>query len=394
VTATTVDTDDARWIDDDASLAGLVDILVDAPRYAMDTEFHRERTFFPQLALVQIAWGDADTGGVALVDPLAVDVTALARLFGSPALAVMHAAQQDIDVLTHTVGSVPARLYDTQLAAGFLGYGTPSLASLVQREVGASPPKGDRLTDWLSRPLTESQRRYAIGDVSYLFELHDRLGAKLADLGRTTWVEEACEELRTRRVSGTTPEQAWLRLKDARSLRPRARAVAQAVASWRERRAAEIDQPVRHVLADLAVLGIAQRQPTTVEELGSTRGVDGRLSRSRLAEGLLEAVRAGREADPPDAPRGTVELDRSMRPAVTLISAWISQVARDEQLDTELLATRHDIVELLSAPESSRLRAGWRAELLGDGVAALVSGRSGLTFDGAGRLVLTAVSRH
>ncbi|MEJ7719140.1 MAG: ribonuclease D [Ilumatobacteraceae bacterium] len=161
-------------------------------------------------------------GGVALVDPLAVDVTALARLFGSPALAVMHAAQQDIDVLTHTVGSVPARLYDTQLAAGFLGYGTPSLASLVQREVGASPPKGDRLTDWLSRPLTESQRRYAIGDVSYLFELHDRLGAKLADLGRTTWVEEACEELRTRPVSGTTPEQAWLRLKDARSLRPRA----------------------------------------------------------------------------------------------------------------------------------------------------------------------------
>ncbi|MDQ3176868.1 MAG: HRDC domain-containing protein, partial [Actinomycetota bacterium] len=303
-------------------------------------------------------------------------------------------AQQDIDVLTHTVGSVPARLYDTQLAAGFLGYGTPSLASLVQREVGASPPKGDRLTDWLSRPLTESQRLYAIGDVSYLFELHDRLGAKLADLGRTTWVEEACEELRTRPVSGTTPEQAWLRLKDARSLRPRARAVAQAVASWRERRAAEIDQPVRHVLADLAVLGIAQRQPTTVEELGSTRGVDGRLSRSRLAEGLLAAVRAGSEADPPDAPRGTVELDRSMRPAVTLISAWISQVARDEQLDTELLATRLDIVELLSAPESSRLRAGWRAELLGDGVADLVSGRSGLTFDGAGRLVLTAVSGH
>ncbi|MEZ5248574.1 MAG: ribonuclease D [Ilumatobacteraceae bacterium] len=121
---------------------------------AIDTEFHRERTCFPKLALVQLGWDDQ----IVLVDPIAVDVTPLRRLFASPAVAVFHAAQQDLDVLTHSVGSVPARMFDTQLAAGFTGYSTPSLQSLLHAELGVNASKGDRLTDWLRRPLTADQQ--------------------------------------------------------------------------------------------------------------------------------------------------------------------------------------------------------------------------------------------
>ncbi len=192
-----------RWIDRQADFDDLVQTLLEAPRYALDTEFHRERTYFPKLALVQVAWRTPDGQELALIDPLAVDVTPFGKLFSSDALCVIHAAQQDLDVLTHAVGSVPARMFDTQLAAGFVGYGTPSLVSLLQGEIGISPPKGDRLTDWLRRPLSDSQRQYAAVDVEYLLEVHERLVAQLAEVGRIAWAEDACEELRTRPTSGS-----------------------------------------------------------------------------------------------------------------------------------------------------------------------------------------------
>lgn len=379
----------ARWIDQRGELEELVDRLVAEPRYAIDTEFHRERTYFPKLALVQLAWD----GGLALVDPLVADAGALRRLFAAEALAVAHAAQQDLDVLHHSVGAIPRHLYDTQIAAGFVGYGTPSLVSLVQGELGITPPKGDRLTDWLRRPLTEAQRIYAAADVASLLELHDRLDARLAALGRQAWVRDACEELRTRPATGTEPDMAWTKLKDARSLRSRSRAVAQAVAAWRERTAMETDTPVRQVLPDLAILGIAQRQPASLDELGQARGVDDRHRKGRIAREVLAAVDAGRHAAPPPAPNGVDDLDRTLRPAVTLVSAWVSQVARNERIDTALLATRADLVAFLRGDPDARLGVGWRGELLGEGIRRLVSGHAGLTFDGEGGLRLIDVAR-
>jgi ribonuclease D len=313
-----------RWVDRQAELDAVIDEVLTRAAYAIDTEFHRERTYFPTLALLQLAWDDE----LVLVDPLAVDVTSLARLFDSEVEAVFHAAQQDLDVLTHSVGSVPRRFFDTQIAGGFLGYGTPSLVSILNGELGVNPPKGDRLTDWLRRPLTEAQREYAASDVAYLLELRDGLVRRLDERGRAAWVAEACEELRRRPASGTNPDDAWARLKDARGLRPRARAVAQAVAAWRERAAMERNIPVRQILPDLAILGIAQRQPTTEKELGQARGVDDRFGRL----GLL--------AGEPDA----------------------------------------------------RLAHGWRAEVLGDGISRLVAGHAGLTFDREGGLRLVDVS--
>jgi ribonuclease D len=375
----------AELVTCDDDLDALVDTLLAQPRYAMDTEFHRERTYHPRLALVQVAWD----GGSALVDPLAVDVTRLARLLEGPPLAVLHAAQQDLDVLSRTVGAVPARLFDTQLAAGFLGYATPSLASLLAGELRVRLPKGDRLTDWLHRPLTAEQTEYALADVDHLLALHDRLVAQLTELGRLGWAEEECELLRTRPTGPAEPEQAWRRLKDLRSLNPRARGVAAAVAAWRERRAAAIDQPLRSVLPDLAVLGIAQRAPRTMEELRRCRGVDERHTRGQPAADLLAAVAVGVAGPPPPEPDGAEEaLDRALRPAATLVSAWISQLARDERIDTSLLGTRSDILDLLSGAADARLAHGWRAELVGDGVRRLVHGEAAIAFDGRGNLLL------
>jgi ribonuclease D len=339
-----------------------------------------------------VAWRGPGGQELALVDPLAVDVTPFGKLFSSPALCVIHAAQQDLDVLTHAVGSVPSRMFDTQLAAGFVGYGTPSLVSLLQGEIGISPPKGDRLTDWLRRPLTDSQRQYAAVDVEYLLEVHERLVAQLAAVGRLSWAEDACEELRTRPTSGSSPEDAWLRLKDARSLRPSARAVAQSVAAWRERRAMRSDVPVRQVLPDLAILGISQRAPSSTKELSQARGVDDRHARGGIAEEILDAVRVGTSSPPPSPPPSVDDLDRNMRPAVALVSAWVGQLARDERLDPSLLATRADIVAFLRGDDDARLGAGWRNELVGDGIRRLVGGEAGLTFDPEGRLRLHAVS--
>jgi ribonuclease D len=376
-----------RWIADSAELREYIGRLLHESRYALDTEFHRERTYFPKLALLQIA----GAGEIVLIDPLACDLSPLRDLFATGALAVLHAAQQDLDVLTHAVGAVPKRLYDTQLAAGFLGYSTPSLVSLLQSELKVAAAKGDRLTDWLRRPLTADQCEYAAADVAHLFALHDRIEQQLAHLGRTSWADDACADLLQKPVSGTAPELAWTRLKDVRVLKPRARGVARAVAAWRERRAMAIDSPVRQVLPDLAILGIAQKQPRTLAELAQSRGVDERHTKGVLAKEILEAVAAG-AADEVALPAGEGdELDRNLRPAVTLVSAWVGEVARRERIDATMLATRSDLVAFLRGDTDARLGLGWRQQIIGDGINRLVSGTAALTFDGKGGLELIEV---
>jgi len=376
-----------EWVADQATFESIVDELCAEPRYAIDTEFHRDRTYYPKLALVQIGWG----GRIVLIDPLAVDVRSLRRLFASPSIAVFHAAQQDLDVLTHVCGAVPEFMFDTQIAAGFIGYSTPSLASLLQGELNVSASKGDRLTDWLRRPLTAEQQQYAANDVAHLLELHDRLVASLVGRGRLEWAADACEELRTRPAGAIDPEQAWLRLKDVRVLKAKARGVAQAVAAWRERRAAQADVPPRQILPDLAVLGISQKHPTTVAELSHARGVDERHSRGALGTEIVAAVKDGLGRDVSLPASDGDDLDRALRPAVTLVSAWVGEVARTEKIDATLLATRNDLVSLLRGDPAARLASGWRHELLGDGIRRLVEGRAALTFDGRGGLRLVPV---
>lgn len=362
----------------------MVDELASIDRYAIDTEFHREKTYYPQLALVQISWRDR----IVLIDPLAIDPRRLGRLFNSNALAVVHAAQQDLEVLKHSCGVVPRRIFDTQLSAGFLGYSTPSLASLVQSEFKIILPKADRLTDWLRRPLSEAQIAYAASDVEYLLQLHDRLTERLNAQGREEWAQQACEELRVRPNGPVDPTLAWLRIKEVRALRGRARGVAQSVAEWRERKAMAADIPPRRVISDMALLSIAQKMPISESELLQSRGIEARQLGGTIIQDLLNAVMEGVTRDQRAPSTEPEDVDRDLRPAVTLISAWVGELARQHHIDVALLATRSDITALLRDQPEARLAHGWRAHIVGDDIKRLVSGRAGISFDSRGGLRL------
>jgi ribonuclease D len=372
-----------HFIADDAALRDVVNDARSAPIYALDTEFHRERTYFPRLALVQLQWGNTNV----LIDPLAVDPRGLAELLCGSGLAVLHASQQDLEVLRYAVGEVPSRLFDTQLAAGFIGYSTPSLAALAQSQLKVTLSKGDRMTDWMRRPLTASQCSYARSDVAYLEQLFERISSRVDQLGRSSWVSEACEELRLRPWGESNPEDAWLRIKDARALKGEARGVAQALAAWRERRAMATNIPLRRVMSDMALLGIAQAAPRSTEDLAHARGVDERYLSGSIAREILAAVKEGRERIVELDSQAHDPLEKRLRPAVTLVTAWIGELARTAEIDPMLVATNRDIVALLAGGES-RLAHGWRRDLVGRDIERLLKGESGLSFDGDGRLRL------
>jgi ribonuclease D len=374
------------WIDAESDLDRLVDVLTAEPEIALDTEFHRERTYYPHVALVQLAWGD---GQVALVDALAVDLMRLAPIITGPATIVMHAAVQDLEVLVRMCGAVPTRLFDTQIAAGFAGYNNPSLVTLVEGVLSLRLPKGDRLADWLRRPLSAEQCEYAAADVAHLIALRRWLIDRLNTDGRESWAEDECAEMLRRAALPRDPNEAWWKVKEARQLRGRAIGVAQSVAAWRERRAGETNQPVRFVLPDLALVSIAQRPPSDIEGLRRVRGLDDRHLRGIVPEELLAAITEGLSL-----PRNRLrlpaagEVERELRPAVALISAWVAQLGRQLHIDTTMLATRADVEALLRGDERARLAHGWRAEVLGQDIRRLVEGRAAIAFDGNGNLVL------
>jgi ribonuclease D len=373
-----------QFVVDTDSLDALCGQIAGEEYYAVDTEFHTERTYYPRLALIQLAWAD----NVALVDPLAVDLQPLARIFSGPGIAVAHAAGQDIDVLETACGAVPSIVFDTQIVAGFLGMSSPSLARLVDQVLGISLPKADQLSDWLQRPIPDRQITYAAGDVAYLLELRRIITERLEDLGRLTWALEECAEVLSVRRRQVVPEELWWKMGDTRKLSGRSRGVAQEVAAWRDRRAAAVDRPRRTVLSDLALLVIAQRPPRNRQELQQTRGVDGRhLAQGGAAE-ILDAVTRGLALSPDELRLPPEGKEAQVPPAaVAVCTGLVRQIADDLCFDQGLLATRADIANLLNG-EPSRLDVGWRSSLAGDPLRRLIGGEVAAAFDPGGKLVL------
>jgi ribonuclease D len=373
-----------------ANLDALCTEISSEPYYALDTEFHTERTYFPRLALIQVGWADK----VALVDPLAVDPTPLAQVFAGPGIAVAHAAEQDVDVLETACGEVPATVFDTQIVAGFLGMSTPSLARLIDQMLGVTIPKADQLSDWLTRPISDRQITYAAGDVAYLLELRTVLTGQLEEIGRLTWALEECAQVLAARRKAVNPEELWWKMGDVRRLSGRSRGVAQEVAAWRDRHAAEVDRPRRHVLSDLALLAIAQRPPRNRQELQQTRGVDGRHLAQGAAAEILDAIARGLALTP-----GEIRLPPDGREAqappaaIAVCAGLVRQIADDLHFDQSLLATRFDISNLLCG-EPSRLDAGWRSSIAGDPIRRLMAGDVAAAFNPDGTLVLEERSRR
>jgi ribonuclease D len=338
-----------------------------------------------------VAWesGPERHQHVALIDPLAVDPELLGRVLAGPSLMVAHAATQDLEVLSRACGVTPSRLFDTQVAAGFVGHGSASLASLTERFLHVRLTKGDRLTDWNRRPLTESQVSYAASDVAHLLALADAISAQLSARGRLTWAQEECATLLARPQSETDPDEAWWKLRDNRHLQGASRAIAQEVAAWREEKARALDIQPRMVLADLALLSIAHSPPATVTALRETRGIDARHLRGGAEEEIMAAVSRGKTLPAKGLHLAQAEpMSKELRPAVTLATAWVAQLSRDEEVDAALLATRTDVVDFLSGKPGARLGQGWRAGLVGAPLRRLANGEASLALDGHGRLLL------
>jgi ribonuclease D len=364
---------DFDWITDQAVFDALVDELSDTSAYALDTEFHRERTYLPQLAVVQLATRDR----IALIDALSVDVHALSRAFQSDAVCVMHAGSQDLEILELVSGAVPRRMFDTQIAALFCGYRTSSLGKLVEGFLDVRLDKSAQLTDWTRRPLPEADLRYAASDVAHLLELRDTLVSRLDDRGRLQWAEEEIERLRSKDRSPPDPETLWWKLRGKTKLGGRARGVAQELAAWRDQVAKKQNRPPRTVLSDMALLALAQRPARNTEQLRGVRNLD--LRRFKHTDQLLSAIERGTQLPknavrlPPKKPENLPNVEG----VIALCLAWLAQRAGEEDLDVSVLGTRDDVTSLVLA-QPSRLSSGWRDTLVGSELRAIIDGTAGL----------------
>ncbi len=371
---------------DNGRFASLVAELMDAEAYAIDAEFHGESSYYPRLAVLQVATPTR----TAVVDATLVDVSPLRAVLEGPGLMVAHAGEQDLQVLLRATGAIPARMLDTQIAAGFLGFGSPSLAKLVGELLGVRLEKGARMSDWFKRPLTPEQITYAASDVLHLLELRRVIEERLVADGRLEWAYEESEV--HRRVRQPDVSAAWWRVKGYRQLRGRSRGVAQELAAWRETTAMSTDKPARRILADEALMLLAERPPASARDMPTSRLFDVRRFSADILDGLMAAVARGL-ALPPEAMRlpPDSDLPPHLHPLAALLSAWIAQQARDLSIDGALLATRTDIETYLRRVPDNRLERGWRASLVGSTVATIMAGTAGVAYDGHGRLVLVDV---
>ncbi|MBL4869568.1 MAG: ribonuclease D, partial [Robiginitomaculum sp.] len=259
------------------------------PFLVVDTEFMREKTFFSQLCLVQIATPNDE----AILDPLAehIDLSSfLDLLMDKNIIKVMHAARQDMEIFYKLCGQVPAPLFDSQLAAMALGFGdSVGYMALVKGRLGINLDKGARFTDWSRRPLSEKQLSYAIGDVTHLRDLYPDMVKELADKGRTAWVEEETKGLLDKNLYSFDPERAWMRMKP-RQFRRDYLSVLKAVTAWREREAIHHNIPRNRVIKDDGIYDIAQRKPRTLQELGNLRGVPNGFERRKNSDRLIKVI--------------------------------------------------------------------------------------------------------
>lgn len=374
-----------HWIETQDEFRWLLAQLVLCSEIALDTEFHREKTYYPKLALLQIGW----SGGVALIDPFLVDLSQLKEVFSSPVEVVLHAGTQDLDILARTVGGLPQSIFDTQIAAGFVGFSNPSLAALTERILGLNLPKGDRLTDWTRRPLSDGQLRYAAADVAHLVELKNQIEKQLEEMDRLEWARDESRLLLARDRSESPPERAWWKIKEGRHLHGPSRKVAQQLAAWRELRAARLDIPPRYVLSDLAVAAIAQDLPQSSSALSALRGVDSRFLANGVDREILSVVQSGRNlADEELCVPANDERAKRLKPVASLAVTWVAQMAQTLKIDPLLLATRSDIEAFLNGDRNARLSDGWRNAVLGEPILKLSRGEFALAVNGYGELVL------
>lgn len=349
---------------------------------AVDTEFMRERTYWPVLCLVQVAGPEE----AAAIDALApgIDLDPLLDLMAQEStIKVFHAARQDVEIFFYLSGKVPSPLFDTQVAAMVCGFGdAASYQTLAAKLAGAALDKSSRFTDWSHRPLTDRQIQYALEDVTHLRTVYDKLQQRLASNGRAAWFAEEMAGLSDPATYRMEPYEAWRRFRLRGRVERRLFAVLREVAAWRETAAQQRNLPRGRIVRDEAILEIAAHAPKTIEALSRTRSLGKGVAEGRLGGDILEAVRRGLALSATIEPPQSAKADPppGLGPTVELLRVLLKQRCEEHQVAQKLVASADDL-EAIAADDEAPVPAlsGWRRQMFGGDAVALKRGRLALT---------------
>jgi ribonuclease D len=350
---------------------------------AVDTEFMRERTYWPKLCLAQVAGPD----DAAAIDALAegIDLAPLDELMANAkVLKVFHAARQDLEIFYLRMNKVPQPLFDTQVAAMVCGHGeAASYESLATKLAKAKIDKSSRFTDWSRRPLSERQISYALSDVTHLRVVYEKLRRQLEKSGRLSWITEEVAVLNDPATYRADPEQAWRRLKP-RGASPRLLGTLKEVAAWRERTAQRIDIPRQRLLRDEQLLEIASHAPKTTEDLAMTRGLGRGFAEGWQGRELMEAIERARQVPDAELPTRDKPPEQLRAPSavVDLLRTLLRLKAEQAGVAGRLVASADELDRLAAGKRDIAALRGWRREVFGSDAVDLIEGRLALSLAG------------
>jgi ribonuclease D len=367
-----------QYINTQEQLDQLCERIKKEPWLALDTEFLREKTYYPKFCLLQIATPE----WVVCVDPLALpSLTVLFETIANPAIIkVFHSCRQDMEIIYQLTGLLPQPVFDTQIAAPLLGFQeNPGYAMLVSSLLNINLSKAHTRADWSKRPLSEAEIQYAADDVIYLCKIYQMITRKLTELGRADWLNDDFAELANPDFYTVTPENAWLKIKGKNKLTGKQLSIVQTLAKWREKTAQAENRPRNWLLRDEMLFELAKLQPETQAELANVRGINERAV-SRYGRELCQLITAAKQRAPlPLHEKGKPGKKNQQQEAVLDILAAIVRIRADENsINPVSVASRKDLEMLLDEDPDCLLLHGWRRNMVGKELQALLQGHHAL----------------
>lgn len=370
-----------QYINRPEQLPLLCEQIQQEPWIALDTEFLREKTYYPKFCLLQIA----SPNWVACVDPLAIaDLTPLFEALYNPNIVkVLHSCRQDLEIFFQITGKIPGPIFDTQIAAPLLGFQeNPGYAMLVSSFLNINLSKAHTRTDWTIRPLSQDQIQYAADDVIYLCKIYSIMCQKLEELGRLYWLESDFALLNDPELYQLSPENAWLKVRGKNKLTGRQLSILQALCEWREQTAQTENKPRNWLFPDDMLLELAKLQPTSQSDLAKIRNINER-NVNRYGKVLCELIDAARQRPP----KPLNEKDRpnkktpQQEAVIDVLSAVVRIRAEENALNPVILATRKEIEQLVFGEENCTLLHGWRYNMAGQELQGLLDGKFNLSLN-------------